>query len=182
MTFLSDIAFAEEQISDGIPGNKTDSISLSFSDKKIRPTNFYPDADSFSLSRRHIHRISLDARPGYIFPTNSFLRGENERWKPIRSSFSAHLRYSFQFQPNTFIDRIYGGPYQGIGLAYYTLDNRKELGNPIAFYLLQGARIARITPQLSFNYEWNLGLSLGWKPYDQIYNYYKKVIGPDMNA
>jgi len=155
---------------------------LSFSDKKIRPTNFYPDADSFSLSRRHIHRISLDARPGYIFPTNSFLRGENERWKPIRNSFSAHLRYSFQFQPNTFIDRIYGGPYQGIGLAYYTLDNRKELGNPIAFYLLQGARIARITPQLSFNYEWNFGLSLGWKPYDQIYNYYNKVIGSDMNA
>ena len=48
-----------------------------------------------------IHRLGIEARPQYVFPTNPFLQGENERWKPIRSSFAAHLKYSFKYRPNT---------------------------------------------------------------------------------
>ena len=59
-----------------------------------------------------IHRLGIEARPQYVFPTNPFLQGENERWKPIQSSFAAHLKYSFKFRPNTCADRIYGGAYQ----------------------------------------------------------------------
>ena len=33
-----------------------------------------------------IHRLGIEARPQYVFPTNPFLQGENERWKPIQSS------------------------------------------------------------------------------------------------
>jgi len=92
------------------------------------------------------------------------------------------LKYSFQFKPNTCADRIYGSAYQGIGLGYYDFGNKEELGNPIAIYLYQGARIARITSRLSLNYEWNFGLSLGWKPYDEYTNPHNSVIGSKANA
>ena len=77
---------------------------------------------------------------------------------------------------------IYGGAYQGIGAAYYDFGNPDELGNPIVVYLFQGARIARISPRLSFNYEWNFGLSFGWKPYDDAVNPLNKMMGSKMNA
>ena len=61
-----------------------------------------------------IHRLGMEARPQYVFPTNPFLQGENERWKSIQTSFAAHLKYSFKFRPNTCADRIYGGAYRRI--------------------------------------------------------------------
>lgn len=131
---------------------------------------------------RFIHQIGIETRPGYIFPTNSFLKGENEKGKSISNSFSAHLKYSFRFRPNTLADQIYKSPYQGIGLSYYTFNESKSLGNPIALYVFQGARITRFTPWLSLNYEWNFGLSFGWKPYDDMENFYNVVIGSKTNA
>lgn len=138
--------------------------------------------DTLSFSRRFIHRVEAEGRPGYIFQTNAFLKGENKRWEPIENSFSGHLKYSFQFRPGTYTDRIYGGVYQGVGLAYYTFGNKDELGDPIAFYLFQGARIAQFLPRLSFHYEWNFGVSGGWKPHDYYDNSYNKIIGSKVNA
>lgn len=137
--------------------------------------------DSLAL-HRFIHRLGGEVRPEYIFPTNPFLKGQNERWTPIRNSFSAHLKYSFQFRPNTYAGRIYGNAYQGLGLAYYTFGDRKQLGDPIAIYLFQGARIASLAPRLTLNYEWNFGLSAGWKPYDNVYNSYNGAVGSRLNA
>lgn len=132
--------------------------------------------------QRFIHRLGIELRPGYIVPTNMFLRGENQSGQRIRSSLSTHLQYSFQVAPYTCMDRIYGGVYQGIGLAYYQLSDRKEIGDPIVFYLFQGARIARFNRWVSFNYEWNFGLSTGWKPYDYMVNSYNKMVGSKINA
>ena len=128
------------------------------------------DTLSVHTPHRFIHRLGVEVRPQYVFPTNPFLQGENERWQPIQTSFAAHLKYSFQFRPNTCADRIYGGAYQGFGLSATTFGDKKQLGDPISFYVFQGARIARFNPCLSLNYEWNFGLSAGWKPYDNDYN------------
>ena len=102
--------------------------------------------------------------------------------EPIRRSVSAHLKYSFQYYPNSYTDRIYRGSYQGIGLSGYSFQNKEELGNPIAVYVFQGARIKRFNPRLSLNYEWNFGASFGWKPFDEVENRYNKVIGSKINA
>lgn len=138
--------------------------------------------DSIVHTSRFIHKLGIEYRPGYIFPTSKFLAGENELRKPFDLGYSAHLKYALQFKPNTNADRIYGSAYQGIGIGYYDFGSKKELGNPIAIYLYQGARIARITPRLSLNYEWNFGLSFGWKPYDQYTNPNNIVIGSKANA
>lgn len=161
MLFLSDIVLAEERKNERLPGN---------------------GADSVSYSRQLIHRLGIDGRPAYIFPSNSFIKGENRDMKPIKQSISAHLKYSFQYYPNSYTDRIYRGAYQGIGLAYYSFESKEEIGSPLALYLFQGARIARFNPRLSFNYEWNFGVSFGWKPYDEYDNYYNKMMGSKINA
>ena len=132
--------------------------------------------------RRFVHGIGLELRPEYVCPTNPFLAGDNLARQPIDLSLAAHLRYSFRFQPGSRPDRIYGGAYQGIGISYYSFENREELGTPVAFYIFQGARIARISRRLSFNYEWNFGLSFGWKPYDAQTNRANMMMGSKMNA
>jgi hypothetical protein len=135
-----------------------------------------------STERRFIHRIGTEVRPGFIVRSNPFLAGENESGQPIKNSFSGHLKYSFQSQTNSPADRIFGGSYQGIGVAYYTFGEEKQLGDPIVFYIFQGARIARISRQLSFNYEWHFGLSAGWHPYDEYENHFNTIIGSERNA
>ena len=72
--------------------------------------------------------------------------------------------------------------YQGIGVSLTTFGDKKQLGDPFSFYVFQGARIARFSPRASLNYEWNFGLSAGWKPYDNYYNSYNGAVGSRMNA
>lgn len=138
--------------------------------------------DSSFYSRSLIHQLGVEARPGYIFPTNPFLKGQNEKQEPVETLFSTHLKYSFHFHPNTYVNKIYRGVYQGFGLGHYNFGNGKELGNPIALYLFQGATIAQVSRKLSLNYEWNFGISNGWKPYDNDYNSYNGMIGSKLNA
>lgn len=167
---------------DSLSVKKTDTPTLSLSDHKVNSCCLLSSVDSLSFSRRFIHRIGLEARPEYIFPTNRFLKGENDNGRSISSGISFHLKYSFQFQPNTALGRVYRDAYQGIGLAYNDFGEPQQLGNPTSLYLFQGARIAELTPRLLLNYEWNFGMSFGWKPYDHDYNSYNKIIGSKANA
>lgn len=143
-----------------------------------------PDSLSESLSppSRFIHSLTTEIHDGYVFPTKSFLKGDNQLLKNINNSFSTHLKYAFQFRPNSLSGRIFKGAYQGVGLAYNTFGDKWELGDPVTFYLFQGARLGYLSPKVSLNYEWNLGLSANWQPYDVDYNYYNKVIGSKVNA
>lgn len=163
------------------PKSKKDSSSWFGIDKKTTGTTS-PAIDSLVLTTRAIHRLSVEGRPAYIFPTNSFFRGDNLTWAPIRYSFSTHIKYSFGFYPNSYNDRIYNKAYQGIGFASYVFENSSELGNPFALYLFQGARIADISRIVSLNYEWNFGFSFGWNAYNSGTNPYNKVIGSKINA
>lgn len=179
---LSNLVFAEEETKKSSSEAPVDTIVAATSNSTNTSISDRLYVDSLSLKRHFIQRIGVEARPGYIFPTSSFFRGENLNGKPIENSMSFHLKYSFQFHPNTYTDRIYRGAYQGIGIAYYNLYEKQQVGNPVALYLFQGARIARFNQRLSLNYEWNFGASFGWKPYDQDKNNYNKVVGSKVNA
>lgn len=171
LLFVSNMAFAEDETKNNTEGNPVDTALVTSSSVQTNiPNHLF--VDSLSLRRHFIHRIGLEARPGYIFPTSSFFRGENLDNRPIENSLSLHLKYSFQFHPNTYTDRIYRGAYQGIGVAYYNMYEKQQLGNPLTVYLFQGARITRFNQRLSLNYEWNFGASFGWKPYHSDLNPY----------
>ena len=132
--------------------------------------------------RKFVHGLRVEGRPEYIFPTSSFLKGENAEGRIIRGAFSTHVKYLFRYCPGSIDERIYGDVYQGVGLGFYNFGESRQLGNPIAFYLFQGARISSLAPWLSLYYEWNFGLSAGWKPYDSYYNSYNTMIGSKVNA
>ncbi|NLC49396.1 MAG: acyloxyacyl hydrolase [Bacteroidales bacterium] len=138
--------------------------------------------DSAFNSRPYIYQLSIEGRPGYIFRINPFLKGENMDGQPIKHLYSTHLKYSFQFQPTSYVNKIYRGVYQGIGLSHYNFGKSTEIGNPLALYLFQGATITQFSPRLSLNYEWNFGLSAGWKPYDKESNPNNGMIGSKLNA
>lgn len=169
LLFLSSIALAEQNDTTFSTASEKEETTLSLTDT-------IP-----SFSNRFIHRVGFEARPEYVLPSNSLLKGKYY-YKAIEQAFSAHLRYSFQFLPNSCADQLYGGAYQGIGLSYYTFGEKDLLGNPVALYLYQGARIARFNPRLSLNYEWNFGVSFGWNPYDPNQNPENIIISSKANA
>lgn len=139
--------------------------------------------DSIShVNHRVIHHISMELRPGYIVPTNPFLEGTNIGGHRISSAVSTHLRYAFQFHPDSYLGKTYPDAYQGIGLALNTFGSPTELGTPVTAYVFQGAPVFRFTPKLSFNYEWNFGASFGWHPYNTETNPFNRVIGSKINA
>ena len=135
-----------------------------------------------SRDGRFIHGLGGEFRSEYVFPSNPFLAGDNAAARPVDLALSGHLRYAFRFRPGSVGDRIYGGAYQGVGIALYGFGNRAEVGVPAAVYLYQGARIARLAPRLSLDYEWNLGLSYGWKRYDEVSNPKNGMTGSALNA
>ncbi|EJX05680.1 hypothetical protein EVA_06205 [gut metagenome] len=128
------------------------------------------------------HRMELDVRPGFVAQDNPFFKGKNQAGKPIRHALSTHLKYSFQFRKDSEIGRLYPHAYQGIGLSYHYLDNHLELGSPVSIYAFQGSRIARLYQVLSFDYEWNFGVSFGWKKHDAFTNTYNGAVGSKINA
>lgn len=139
-------------------------------------------------SIRFTHSVGVNVRPKYILPTHKFFRGENESGKRLAASGSAHLQYSFSFPESSHFGKLYPTAYQGIGVAFNTFFDRKEIGNPTAIYVFQGARLAQISNSLTLDYEWNFGASFGWHPYDpygdfhQYLNDYNLVVGSRVNA
>lgn len=131
---------------------------------------------------RTVSHISLEYRPEFVLQTNSFLKGDNSTGKSLNFSNSEHFRYVFSPAPKTLPFLIYSGVYQGFGLSHFNINHSHDLGNPTAVYLFQGARLAKLSEQLSINYEWNFGLSFGWNPFDEKTNPKNNVIGSAINA
>ena len=169
--FISGSALAEGVTYNAVPACKADTT-----DTTARFRNGPQKPHSL------LHQIGVEIDPNCILPTNSFLNGENVSGHPYRKSFSAHLKYSSRFDPRSAYSRIYGKPYQGVGLSSYTFGDKKYLGNPAALYLFQGAQISQFSRKLSLNYEWNFGLSFGWQPYDKQTNPYNTMVGSKLNA
>lgn len=129
-----------------------------------------------------IHQIGFDLRPYYLTPTSGFFKGDGFDQEPQRKALSAHLKYAFRFSKDSRLGQMYPHAYQGIGLSYNTFFNASEIGNPVALYAFQGSRIARLSPKLTLDYEWNFGASFGWKKYNSESNPRNDVVGSKINA
>lgn len=61
--------------------------------------------------RKFVHGLRVEGRPEYVFPTSSFLQGENVEGRIIQGVFSSHLKYLFRYRPGSFDEHIYGDVY-----------------------------------------------------------------------
>lgn len=136
-------------------------------------------ADS-TAQNKTVHRIEASFKPAAILHTNDYLNGNNPEGRTMNHSMSYHLKYAFSAPEGSKEASLYPGAYQGVGVSWHEFN--RQLGNPVSVYIFQGARIAKIAPRLSLNYEWNLGLSLGWNPYDMEQNPSNISIGSKVTA
>lgn len=109
------------------------------------------------------HNVSLAVSAGYNLPTHGFYRGYNEAGVPLPANSSAHLKYSFGFQPNTRLGTLYPGVTQGIGVAGLTFYNHDLMGSPAFAYIFQNARLFDVASNLGLDFGWEFGGSYGWK-------------------
>ena len=131
-------------------------------------------AASSSDSTAFTHSLSLDVRSGFVTQHHDLFRGMNATGTPINASASAHIQYAFRFPSASRLGRIMPSAYQGVGVAPYTFFNHEVMGTPVAFYVFQGAEVARFSESLSLDYEWNFGASAGW--------HRNLVVGTKVNA
>lgn len=130
--------------------------------------------------------IGLDVGSSYTFSSfrDDVLRDklniENE--VKTRMGTSLHLKYGFTFSPESSYRRLYPDSWQGIGTGINFFGNTKGIGNPIDFYLFQGAPIWKLNDKLSAYYEWNFGMSFGWKPCNGETAHSNLIVGSRMNA
>lgn len=127
-----------------------------------------------------VHRIEVEAVPGRLLHTNDFLKGLNTEVRTMNHSFVARLKYAFAPPEGSEQALIYKGVYQGAGLAFHNFN--PQLGNPVSLYLFQGATVKTLARRLSLNYEWDFGLTYGWKTYDRDTNPENRVIGSKLTA
>lgn len=141
-----------------------------------------PSVAAFAVSddSAKVHRLEVDVIPGVILHTNQFLEGNNTEVRTMNHSFVARMKYAFQPPEGSQEALIYQGVYQGVGLAYHHFN--PQLGNPVSAYIFQGATIKNLSNRLSLNYEWDFGLTYGWKAYDKNSYPENRVIGSKMTA
>ena len=123
------------------------------------------NADTLQVQQKTIHRLEWDVVPSTILHTNPYLKGANDERRTMNHAFTTRLKYAFQTPQTSVQAQTYKDAYQGIGLAYHNLN--PQLGNPLSAFIFQGAPIKRFTSSLSLNYEWNLGLTFNWHPYNE---------------
>lgn len=115
---------------------------------------------------------------GRVLPTNDFVRGDNA----IPFYGQASIKFGVSSVGNRWQDVVYGMPYYGIALYTADFGRKDDLGRPVALYLLQGATITKVSKRITLNYEWNLGMSMGWKCYDPFDNPDNLAIGSETNV
>lgn len=142
----------------------------------------FPNDRKLNGAGRFVQHLAIESRAAYVISTVPFYAGFNNQNKPIRNALSGHLKYAFRFPDGSPGNQIYPNTYQGIGLSYYSFGNKQELGTPISVYLFQRSNIAQLSRRAALDYEWNFGISTGWKPHDYHYNPYNVAIGSKTNA
>lgn len=133
------------------------------------------EATSFS------HYLSLEYRPAWVIPSRIY---KTDLFTNPFDEFeqSGHFKYAFSLPEDSLGNQVFPNTQQGIGLAVYGFGNLKEIGRPIVAYFFQRSEITKISPHFSLNYEWNFGISTGWKPYDPNNNPNNIIVGSKVNA
>lgn len=117
-----------------------------------------------------LDKYRLSYQKGTVFPTNTFLKGQNNQLEPVKEMSA----YSFSFGKQTigkhYWQENYQYPYIGGGIYVISFgEHAAEFGTPIAAYGFISAPFVR-RKKWAFNYDIQLGLAFNWNPYNPISN------------
>ncbi len=128
--------------------------------------------------KRYPQFLALNTMTGIVLPTNDYIKAGN--CIPMYSSFS--LKYGINAKGDTWQDAAYGMPYYGVGIYSAFFYDKGALGNPISVYLFQGGTLSEFGRKWWLKYEFNLGMSFNWKPFDPFDNPDNIALGSSVNA
>lgn len=132
--------------------------------------------DTIPQKEKSVPFIEFSAQHGNFVFKNNFTKGNNKLKMPLENYDALNLRVGFQTRGNSLWELLNSHPYYGVGLYLPKLGDTQELGHPFAFYGFFGAPLKQWR-RLSFDYEYDFGVSGGWKPYNQNTNPYNTSIG-----
>lgn len=136
--------------------------------------------------RKYSSMFGFDFRPSYAFSSfrddvlSETLSMEDARITHFATSL--HLKYGYAYNEASEAGRIYPGVRQGVGAGVNMFDYSRAVGTPVSLYLFQTAPVIRLNRRLSIDYEWNFGLSAGWKPCDGKTARSNLIVGSKVNA
>lgn len=108
-----------------------------------------------SAAKVSYNAFGVNVRPSYVMPTHGFYRGWNPQGKQIPAAASLDIQFGLGGNGR--------GVYQGVGVAMHSFFAHDLIGTPVSIYVYQGAPLAALGNRLTLGYEWNLGISSGWK-------------------
>ncbi|MBK7031438.1 MAG: acyloxyacyl hydrolase [Bacteroidales bacterium] len=133
--------------------------------------------DSFYSGRtRDFPGISVSYHKGDVLQTTDFVKGDNLSHRPITQHQSISLKLLWQNPGYTEWQKIFKGPYYGIGFYAGDFYNAREIGYPLSAYGVLGIPIIR-GKKLELYTEFQYGVAWNWAHYDSIYNPKNLAIG-----
>ena len=129
-----------------------------------------------ALKQKNYPFIGINYHDGKILPSNDFVRGENLTGNPLESYNSLALKFGWQNPGYKDWQKIYRGPYYGLGLYVSNYNNAIEVGNPMALYGFFGIPIFRLK-KLEMYTELQLGAAFNPTHYDSLSNPMNIAIG-----
>ncbi len=126
---------------------------------------------------RHIS-VGLLYGYGYIFPSDKFVKGDNEKHRRINryQTFSARVMFQNSGKEKNPWYQFYDNPYLGLGVCVSDFYDIREMGVPIAIYGFINGPFHRWN-KLTFSYEIDLGMTGNWRHYNPVTNPYNIAIG-----
>ena len=148
-------------------------LSVSFS-------SFGQLENSTPNKKQHLS-VSFNYGYGNIMHTNEFVQGDNLKGQPL--NYYEFYSWKVLFQNPGYVNwqKIYRGPYYGMGFTMSNFFNSREIGRPKSVYGILGLPILR-GKKLELYSEFQYGLAWGWKYYDPLTNPKNVVNGGGITA
>ncbi len=113
--------------------------------------------------------LSLSYGKGKILPTSEFVRGANLHNEVISQFQTFSIKVLFQNPGYQQWQKVYRGPYYGIGFSMSNLSNPSEIGNPKSVYGVLGLPVLR-KRRIELYSEFQFGMAWAWEYYDSLTN------------
>jgi hypothetical protein len=164
----------EKLIMPGLAGRKL--YLIAFLVFTVYALNGFSQADTAGIRHKSYPGISANYQFGNIIPTTDFVKGDNLSEKPMHKYQAYTVKMLWQNPGYTNWQKIYHGPYYGVGLTIGNFHNPLEVGYPVSAYGILGIPIKRWN-KLELYSEFQFGIAGNWKHYDSINNPKNLVVG-----
>jgi len=126
------------------------------------------------------YSLQLAYQCGKVFGTNAFLRGINAAGVPVDRYQVLSVRLACQTTGTKVWEQLYRYPRYGIGMLLADFRS-KELGRPVSVFGFLAGPVFRIR-HFSLTYDFAMGVSFPWNPYDPLTNPYNVATSTTVNS